>query len=286
HSRTFALSHSQFMARDDREMTFIVIPHGRDAASTRSYEVTYRRLKVMLGAGAVIALLLMMMAGSWLYLAGQAARVPGLRSEVRDLRRDRQRLDELARTLDQVTAEYTKVRSMLGADSTRLPAIVDTTRASGAGADSAKGDSAAADSGDAEGEPVAAARSSLPRRWPLDARGFVTRGHLARLGRSHPGMDIAVASGSRILAAGGGTVAEVGEDSVYGRYVRIAHPDGYESLYAHASSLLVRARQRVPAGGVIALSGSTGVSTAPHLHFEIRKDGHPVDPGTLIQNPN
>jgi murein DD-endopeptidase MepM/ murein hydrolase activator NlpD len=273
------------MARDDREMTFIVIPHGRDVAATRSYEVSYRRLKLMAGGGAVIALLLLMMAGSWLYLAGQAARVPGLSAEVRELRRDRQRLDELARTLDQVTAEYTKVRAMLGADSTRLPAIVDSAAAPAA-EDSAAADPAAADSGDAEGEPVALGRSSLPRRWPLDARGYVTRGHLARLGRGHPGMDIAVASGSRILAAGGGTVAEVGEDSVYGRYVRIAHPDGYESLYAHASSLLVRARQRVPAGGVIALSGSTGVSTAPHLHFEIRKDGRPVDPGTLIQNPN
>ena len=267
------------MSRDDREMTFIVIPHGRDVAATRSYEVSYRRLKVLMGAGAVIVLLLLMMVGSWLYLAGQAARVPGLSSEVRELRRDRQRLDELARTLDQVTAEYTKVRSMLGADSTRLPAMRDSTPA-------AAGDSAPADSGDAEGEPVAAAPSSLPRRWPLSARGYVTRGHLARWGRGHPGMDIAVATGSRILAAGGGTVAAVGEDSVYGRYVRIAHPDGYESLYAHASSLLVRARQRVPAGGVIALSGSTGASTAPHLHFEIRKDGHPVDPGTLIQNPN
>jgi murein DD-endopeptidase MepM/ murein hydrolase activator NlpD len=266
------------MARDDREMTFIVIPHGRDVASTRSYEVSYRRLKVVLGGAAVLALALLVMAGSWFWLAGQAARVPGLSSEVRELRRDRQRMEELARTLNQLNAEYTKVRAMLGADSTRLPAIGDSTAAPAAG-DSASGDSADGAEGDQ-------ARSSLPRRWPLAARGFVTRGHLARMGRDHPGMDIAVATGSSILAAGGGTVAEVGEDSVYGRYVRIAHPDGYESLYAHASSLLVRPRQRVPAGGVIALSGSTGVSTAPHLHFEIRKDGRPVDPGTLIHNPN
>ena len=274
------------MARDDREMTFIVIPHGRDAASTRSFEVPYRRLKLMLVLGATVALLVLVMAGSWLYLAGQAARVPGLRSEVRSLRRDNARVEELARTVNQLNAEYAKVRAMLGADSVALPAIVDSAAAPAAGdsaaADSVEGDSA----GGGQGETAAAPGSSLPRRWPLAARGYVTRGHLAHLGRSHPGMDIAVASGSRILAAGGGTVAEVGEDSVYGRYVRIAHPDGYESLYAHASSLLVRARQRVPAGGLIALSGSTGVSTAPHLHFEIRKDGRPVDPGTLIHNPN
>jgi len=263
--------------RDDRQMTFIVIPHGRDAASTRSFEVSYRRLKVMGVLGVVLGFLVLVMAGSWLWLAGQAARMPGLRSEVRELRQDRQRLNELARTLDQVTAEYTKVRAMLGADSTRLPSIVDSTAAP------ASGDSA---SSDAEGEQASAPRSSLPRRWPLDARGFVTQRHLARMRGDHPGMDIAVASGSRILASGGGTVAEVGEDSVYGRFVRIAHPDGYESLYAHASSLLVQPQQRVRAGRVIALTGSTGVSTAPHLHFEIRKDGRPVDPGTLLRNPD
>ena len=268
------------MARDDREMTFVVIPHGRNADSTRSFELSYRQLKLFAVLGGTVALLLLMMAGSWLWLAGQAARVPGLSSEVRELRQDRVRVEELARTLNQLNAEYTKVRAMLGADSAALPAIIDST-AVPAAEDSASGDSA-----DAEKETALAPRSSLPRGWPLAARGYVTRGHLARLAGSHPGMDIAVASGSRILAAGGGTVAEVGEDSVYGRFVRIAHPDGYESLYAHASSLLVRARQRVPAGGTIALSGSTGVSTAPHLHFEIRKDGRPVDPGTLIHNPN
>ncbi|HST61614.1 MAG TPA: M23 family metallopeptidase, partial [Longimicrobium sp.] len=257
------------------------IPYGRDAASTRSYEVSYRRIKVALGLGGAVVLLMLVMAGSWFWLAAQAARVPGLTSEVRQLRRDNVRVEELARTVNQLNAEYAKVRAMLGADSTALPSIVDSTAAPAR-------DSAAADSSDdAEGDQSAAApRSSLPRGWPLAARGYVTRGHLARMRGSHPGMDIAVASGSRILAAGGGTVAEVGEDSVYGRYVRLAHPDGYESVYAHASSLLVRARQRVPAGGTIALSGSTGVSTAPHLHFEIRKDGRPVDPGTLIHNPN
>lgn len=266
------------MARDDREMTFIWIPHGRDPGSTRSYELSYRRAKAWGIGAAVLAFVLLMMAGSWLWLAAQAARVPGLSSEVRELRRDRVRVRELAQTVERLSTEYAKVRAMLGADSASLPAFEDVAPA----ADSAAADSA----GDAEDDSAARPRSSLPHGWPLAARGFVTRGHLARIRGSHPGMDIAVATGSRILASGGGTVAEVGEDSVYGRFVRIAHPGGYESLYAHASALLVRSRDRVPEGRVIALSGSTGVSTAPHLHFEIRKDGRPVDPGALVHNPN
>jgi murein DD-endopeptidase MepM/ murein hydrolase activator NlpD len=265
------------MARDDREMTFIWIPHGRDPGSTRSYELSYRRAKAWgIGLGG-LAFVLLLMAGSWFWLAAQAARVPGLTAEVRELRRDRVRVRELAQTVERLSAEYAKVRAMLGPDSASLPAVETVAPAA---------DSASADSADAEGDSAARPRSSLPHRWPLAARGYVTRGHLARIRGSHPGMDIAVASGSQILASGGGTVAEVGEDSVYGRFVRIAHPGGYESLYAHASSLLVRTRDRVPEGRVIALSGSTGVSTAPHLHFEIRKDGRPVDPGALIHNPN
>ncbi len=89
-------------------------------------------------------------------------------------------------------------------------------------------------------------------------------------------------AGSRILAAGAGTVLEAGDDPVYGRFVRIAHAGGYESVYGHASRLLVAEHQHVTRAQVIALSGSTGVSTAPHLHFEIRKDGRPVDPRGLV----
>jgi murein DD-endopeptidase MepM/ murein hydrolase activator NlpD len=256
---------------DDRRMTFIVVPHGRDP-TTRSFELSYARLRGIALVGAAALLLVLVMAGSWFWLAAQASRVPGLAAEVRELRADRDRLEELSVTLDRVLADYARVRVMLGADSASLPAIVDEPPVPEEGA---------------EAEPAVdtTARSSLPHRWPLATRGYTTRGYLAARG-SHPGMDIAVPMGSRILAAGGGEVTEVGEDSVYGRYVRIAHGDGYESLYAHAKEVLVRTQERVGAGRVIALSGSSGVSSAPHLHFEVRKDGRPVDPGALIENPN
>lgn len=254
-------------------MTFIVVPHGRDP-TTRSFEVSYARLRALAIAGTVALLLVMVMAGSWLWLAAQAARVPGLTAEVSKLRGDRAKLEELARTVERLSVEYARVRVMLGADSVALPALVEEPE----GPADAEAEGA--------GAPVdTAERSFRPHRWPLAARGYTTRGHLAARG-SHAGVDIAVPVGSRILASGSGAVVEVGEDSVYGRYVRIAHRDGYESLYAHAEEVLVRRDEPVGAGRVIALSGSTGASTAPHLHFEIRKDGRPVDPGSLIENPN
>jgi murein DD-endopeptidase MepM/ murein hydrolase activator NlpD len=254
---------------EDRRMTFIVVPHGHDA-TTRSFELSYARLRSMAIGGVALVLLGAALVGSWLWMAGQAARVPSLRSEVEQLRLEREKMEELAATLERLSVEYAKVRVMLGADSLALPRIEE-------------GESGA------DAEPAArqdtATRSSLPYRWPLAARGFTTRRHGGLRG-SHPGIDIAVPSGSRILAAAGGTVVQVGEDSVYGRFVRIAHADGYESLYAHAAEVLVRPAERVAPGSVIALSGSTGASTGPHLHFEIRRDGEPVDPGSLIPHPN
>jgi murein DD-endopeptidase MepM/ murein hydrolase activator NlpD len=88
--------------------------------------------------------------------------------------------------------------------------------------------------------------------------------------------------GTPIRAAGGGTVVEVGDDAKYGKFVRLEHRDGYETLYAHASQILVKHGERIPSGRAIALSGNTGQSTAPHLHFEVRQGGAAVDPMLLI----
>jgi murein DD-endopeptidase MepM/ murein hydrolase activator NlpD len=260
---------------EDRRMTFIVVPHDR-GLETRSFEVSYRRLRLAAILGAVGLAVFVVMASTWLFLAGQAARVPALSAEVAELQADRQRLDQLQRLLARMEEEQRRVRVMLGVEA---PIIVEESVPGTRGAGDPQG-------AEGTGEDVEVGpQSTAPRRWPLEQRGYVTRGHLAALAGTHPGVDIAVPRGSRILSMAAGTVAEVGEDSVYGRFVRIAHPDGYESLYAHASSLLVRAHQRVGEAQPIALSGSTGVSTAPHLHFEVRKNGLPVDPGTMIGRP-
>ena len=105
--------------------------------------------------------------------------------------------------------------------------------------------------------------------------------------RSTPrsGVDIAVPTDSYIRAAGGGTVVDGGEDPVYGRFVVLDHGEGYSSLYGHASQILVERGQRVRKNEVIALSGSTGRSTAPHLHFEILLNGEAVDPLSMVTQP-
>jgi len=91
-------------------------------------------------------------------------------------------------------------------------------------------------------------------------------------------VDIAVPTGTDVRAAGGGEVEFAGWQTGYGNFVVIRHVDGLESCYGHNSQLLVKAGDQVVKGQVIAESGSTGRSTGPHVHVEIRKDGKAVDP--------
>src|SRR6266496_1516943 len=72
-------------------------------------------------------------------------------------------------------------------------------------------------------------------------------------------------------------------DRDYGLFVLLRHPEGYETMYGHASRLLVAEGDLIQAGQVIALTGSSGRSTAPHLHFEIRREGTSLDPLTMVR---
>ena len=96
--------------------------------------------------------------------------------------------------------------------------------------------------------------------------------------RGHTGMDLAVPTGTPIRAALPGTVTVSQYNSSYGYYVMIDHGNGLSTLYGHNSQLLAQVGQTVEAGDIISLSGSTGRSTGPHLHFEVRVNGERTNP--------
>ena len=97
--------------------------------------------------------------------------------------------------------------------------------------------------------------------------------------KGHSGMDLAVPTGTPVRAALPGTVTVAKYNAGgYGYYVCIDHDNGISTLYGHCSKLLVRVGQTVEAGDIIALSGNTGRSTGPHLHFEVRVNGERTDP--------
>ena len=103
-----------------------------------------------------------------------------------------------------------------------------------------------------------------------------------RGGSNHYGVDWACPTGTTIYASSGGTVTRAGWSSSYGYCVYIKHPDGLETRYAHNSKLLVSVGQTVNQGQAIAYSGNTGDSSGPHLHFEIRVNGTPVNPFNYV----
>lgn len=122
--------------------------------------------------------------------------------------------------------------------------------------------------------------------WPL--RGeisspFGPRIHpVYRVPSFHAGIDLAVPEGTRVCAAAPGRVVTAGWEGGFGFLVVLDHGDGYTTYYGHLSRILVQVGQYVEIGEVIALSGNTGLSTGPHLHFEIRRDGVAVDPLSLL----
>lgn len=112
--------------------------------------------------------------------------------------------------------------------------------------------------------------------WPV--RGTITSGFGSRWGSIHTGIDIGVPSGTSVKAARAGTVISAGWQNGYGYAVEIDHGNGIVTLYGHNSKLLVSKGDKVEAGDIIARSGSTGHSTGPHVHFEVRKNGKAVNP--------
>jgi hypothetical protein len=98
----------------------------------------------------------------------------------------------------------------------------------------------------------------------------------------HQGLDLAAAEGTEVYAARDGEVVELGADPVYGNYIIIRHGETWASLYGHLSKFEIALRSRVRSGTLIGRVGSTGQSTGPHLHFELRQNGIAQDPGRLL----
>ena len=251
-----------------------VMIHRDGAVDGWSTRVPLWLVRFATGAGIAVAVLILVGAALYAPIVRTASRVPGLEREIGRLRAENQQVLELAANLQDAEARYEQVRTMLGGD-------IVPERASSRGELPAAPPLLAQTPG-----RISAFEDgpSLPKHWPLDARWMITRGPTLSddADEAHSGVDIAVPRGTPIRAAGGGVVTRAGIDAEYGRHVLIDHPEDYQSLYGHASRVLVADGDTVRAGQVIGLTGSTGRSTAPHLHFEIRQSGRLVDPRSLV----
>ena len=234
--------------------------------SSRSYRATLsltavRMLAVVAMLVAALFVVALLVARTGLY---RSARLPYLELRNRQIEEEFAKVTELRQRLGRLEEMERRYAEMLGVGLTPPPvdwdeAVVDTL------------DDREPDRDDTWGG------FPIPTLIPLDE--FVLS---RRFGRNHPGVDLAARTGSPVRAAADGVVTARGSDSIFGNYLLLAHLEGFETYYAHLHEWQSEHGDSVRAGQTIATVGSTGRSSAPHLHYEIRRHGRSVNPATLL----
>jgi peptidoglycan DL-endopeptidase CwlO len=169
---------------------------------------------------------------------------------------------DLVTTKQQVQDEINESQALAAASAQLAAKIAQSEHSSASGSST--------DSSGAEPAP------SSGFNWPVS--GPITSPFGMRWGTLHPGIDIGVPSGTPVHAAASGTVIWCGWMSGYGNLVMIDHHNGLVTLYGHNTSVAVGCNQQVSQGQVVSYIGCTGFCTGPHVHFEVRLHGSPVDP--------
>ena len=261
------------MRRRSRSVTLLIQSDG--TTKTRSIRIRTWKLRLAAWLMGLVLLLLLVLAVMYGPTVQAAARVPGMERELARLKGENARVRELSAALDSAESRYAQVRQMMGGQIVRDP-VTGSSSLPVAPPIRARLASAPAELGSG---------LTVPQHWPLDEAGYVTRGQVKAGGRdeAHKGIDIAVSVGSLVRASGGAVVREAAEDPEYGLFVLLDHAGDYQTMYGHLSRILVTATTAVAPSEVIGLSGNSGRSTAPHLHFEIRQRGLALDPKTMVK---
>src|SRR5260221_1340936 len=303
-----------------RRWTVMVVPHGE--GTSRSVAVNAAFLKVALGVGSVVAVAALVVAFGVISRTIDVARSQRLERENRALAQELAKLNvnigSLSDTIAVMSQRDEQVRLVAGLD----PLNGDVRRVGVGGpvgswverdrllADGgSNGREAlrthvnldqlvrranlvsaslreAADSLGAHQTRLASTPSIMPTVGFLSSNFSLIRYHpILHYGRPHEGIDISAPYGTTIIAAAAGRVTKVGWESGYGLTVEIEHGYGLRTRYAHQSRTAVRVGQAVKRGDRIGFVGSTGLSTGPHLHYEVRVDGRATDPLKFVM-PN
>ena len=255
-----------------RYVTVMLIPDGTE--SRRGFRIRQWLLKCILGFLAAILIGIVLFFAFYGTVLTRAAMADRLEEENKRLLRYQYKVKMLEDNLKQTRDIVTRLVKLAGIDF-EFPEIPSDSTIF------AQLDRSAT---------IMAERSAIgdmgfPSGLPL--QGFISQDfEIEDQQRYHPGIDIASVEGRPVLATAAGLVMYAEYDSVYGLTVILRHNDSVTTLYGHNSELLVKPGQRVPAGGRLALSGNTGRSSAPHLHYEIRINDKPINPLEIRHEKN
>lgn len=264
----------------EKYLTLLVVPH--DERNVRRARLSYRSLKIVAAVLAVIAVLGLAALATYGRVAARATRVALLERENARLQEENRKVERIAENLTRSEQAYEQIRTMAGLPASnpgrvREPGGVRPREVRAAEPTASEAVDEASNGEGAEPAPRATGYASeRPSAWPLTIQGFVTAEYTGK--SAHPGIDIAVPPDTPVVATARGVVKQTGFDPVYGHFVVLEHEGDLETMYAHNELLLVERDSSVERGETIAYSGNSGKSTAPHLHYEVRESGWPVDP--------
>jgi murein DD-endopeptidase MepM/ murein hydrolase activator NlpD len=300
----------------DRKWTVMVVPHG--SGSSRAVEVSQTLLKALLGIGSVVVIVFLVLGSAALSRGISITRSRTLERENRllasEITRLREQIAQIGDTLGVFSVREQELRLIAGltpvapevqqagiggpegqwpdrdslakagpAAAQVLAARLDMEQLSRRANILAQSISEAYDSLATHRARLAAMPSIMPTRGWLTSAFDRERVHpLLHLARPHEGIDVTAPMNTPIEAPAAGIVTEVRWVDGYGNMLTIDHGYGWVTRYAHCSKILVARGTRVQRGQRIALVGSTGISTGPHLHYEVWVNGRPVDPMRFV----
>lgn len=262
-------------------LSLIVVPH--DNSKMRNFRFSYSLLYTFTGLVAIFLLTVLFFVVSYGTILVKAHRTAGLASENAKLLERNAQIDSLRTELVRLQTMGIQIKKMLGVGLSFEDSILVANLSPGVNSPAISAGAEIAETARSEQQQLLKA---IPSLWPI--KGYVTKDFYTTGGEKnaqyHPGMDIAAKRNTPVKASAEGVVITSGWDDTYGYVVVVDHGFGLTSLYGHNARNLVNVGDRIARAQTIAFLGSTGKSTAPHLHFEVKKNGVPVDPRNYLLN--
>lgn len=261
--------------KEHNYIQIFIVPH--TSAREWTFKVSYRTLKLLGGCliGIFILFFTSMLGFGFIYI--KALKTPYLMRRLSMLEEEQKKLRKFEKELKEIRGINAKVRTMLGMEKTPPPIEINRLQTKSGISISETESLDFLNIQFSEIEALVNAerekQANQASIWPV--KGFVSQEFVYG---KHSGMDISGEEGDPVVAVADGIVSFAGWDSILGNMVKVEHAGKITSIYGHNSKLNVKVGEIVKQGQVISFLGTTGRSTAPHLHYEVQIDGKPVDP--------
>lgn len=259
------------MKKRERYLSIFIVPHHK--GTQKELEFSYTALRWLGILGAVLMLAAVLLVVNYGHIYWRAGQYELMKKRQEEMEAQFGKLSALNAEIYRLRAVENKLNTMLGIsrqpDTLKMEQI--TARVPAPGDTAAAGQTAAV-------LPEPSRRSNVPAIMPC--KGWISAG----MSPGHTGVDIAAREGDPVWAAADGDVTFAGWDNYFGNKIEVKHSDKLITLYGHNAKLLAKVGDRVKQGQVIALVGTTGQSSGPHLHYEVHLNGQAVDPANYLVN--